>query len=976
VEPPSTPETSAAGTLFVLDSHGMIFQMYHGIGPMSAPDGRPTNAVFGVTRAIIDLYDRGAEYLIAAFDRAEPTFRVDLSAAYKAHRPPPPPDLLVQEPMIAAVFEAMRIPVLSVAGFEADDIMATLAVAGVSRGLKVNLCTSDKDCRQLLNDQVSIVNLRKGARLDAEGLLVDWGIRPDQVVDFQALVGDSVDNVPGVPGCGPKTAAKWLQQYDTLDNLVAHADEVGGPKLRDALKAAIASGALELCRKLVRLDQQVPLTFDWDGWKRRDWNGQRLLELFTEFGFRGFANKVRSTLTASGAKKNATMLGAMATAPKPAESTAVAGKAPKIPKPGLPTLFDMIDETAPASDTDGDTDFAFGALAEPASGWQAEYLIVDTAEKFAEFAVELGKQSEFSFNLETTDPAPRKAKIVGYAFCWTAGTAYYLPVRGPAGATLLEADATLAALQPIFENPAVAKRSRNVKYELAVLRAAGVTLAGIVGDSMIADYLLHAGERSHALDELSRRYLGHEVIAAKELLGVGKKLLTMDQVPVESVAKYACEDADISLRILERHEPELIEAGLRTLYDDLEIPLLDVLAEMEYHGVRLDVPFLAKLSKEMEAQLAGTEAEIHALAGRAFNIASPKQLRTILYDDMKLPVRKKTGTTGDASTDQESLERLAALGHALPAKIIEHRQVAKLKSTYVDALPALIDPGTGRLHTSFNQTVAATGRLSSSDPNLQNIPMRTDQGRQIRQAFLPAEGMTLLTADYSQIELRLLAHFCGDEALKAAFAEDRDVHADVAAQVFNVGLEAVTSTQRRVAKMVNFGVIYGISAVGLSTRLGIPRKDAELFIDTYFAKYPKVLQYQDDLLAQARTDGFVATILGRKRRFDPSGIRTRSSYRNRMQAEREAINMEIQGSAADLMKLAMLAVHRRLRAEALRANLLLSVHDELVLEVDPLQLHAVAVMIRHEMSSAMSLSVPLRVDVSHGPNWLDTEEAL
>ena len=517
--------------------------------------------------------------------------------------------------------------------------------------------------------------------------------------------------------------------------------------------------------------------------------------------------------------------------------------------------------------------------------------------------------------------------------------------------------------------------NQNIKYDLLVLRQQGIHLAGIVGDSMIADYLLHAGERLHNLDDMTRRYFKHTNIPIESLIGKnGKKQIKMDAVPTAKVCSYAGEDADAALRLADLLEPQLEPLGLRTLYDELELPLIDVLAEMEFNGVRLDVPKLKLLSEEMAGQLAGIEAEIYRLAGREFNIGSLPQLRTILFDELNLPIQKRTGTTGDASTDQESLERLAALGHELPRQLIEQRQVAKLKSTYVDALPAIANPFTGRVHTSFNQSVTSTGRLSSSDPNLQNIPTRREQGRQIRQAFIAQTGWQILRADYSQIELRLLAHFCDDANMLQAFHDDRDIHASVAAQVFKVPEAEVTKDQRRVAKTVNFGVIYGISAVGLAIGLSISKKEAATFIDDYFARYPSVQQYQDALLAKGRADGYISTILGRRRTFGPGSIRPRSTYRQRNQAEREAINMEIQGSAADLMKLAMLKVHSRMKREKLEAKLLLSVHDELVFEVPPAEVTALAKLVREEMTGAMTLKVPLKVDVASGPNWLDGED--
>lgn len=971
-------DPSSASSLYLLDAHGLIFQMFHGIGPMSAPDGRPTNAVFGVTRALMSLYDRGADYLVAALDHKEPTFREKLDPNYKAHREPPPDDLVLQEPMIQQVMEAMRIPFLVAPGFEADDVMATVSKEAAARGIDVFICSSDKDCRQLLSDKVRIMNLRKGEMIDANALLSDWGVRPDQVIDFQALVGDSVDNVPGVPGVGPKTAAKWLQQYDTLDNLITHADEVGGPKVKAALKEAIANGNLSLSKQLVALDTRVPLAIDWEGWKRRDWDGQRLLELFQEFGFRGFAERVRGTLKASGSKKNAAVLelageagraGEKASPAREARQPARAAKAPSRADSRSPGLFDMIYEEAETTDA--------GAAAPPQNqpdAWKSDYKLIDTPEAFATFLAELQKQPRFAFDLETTSLDPLRAEVVGYAFSWLPEKAFYVAVRAPAEDRALEPGAVLTALRPVFENPAVAKVNQNIKYDLLVLAAQGVQVANVAGDSMIAHYLLHAGERTHNLDELTRWYLGHENISITELIGKGKKQIGMDAVRTERVKDYACEDADAALRLVRLLEPELEKEGLRKLYDEVEVPLIYVLAELEFNGVRLDLPFLEKLSREMEAQLGGIEKDIHSLAGKDFNISSPKQLREILFDEMKLPVQKRTDTTGDPSTDQESLERLAALGYELPQKIIEHRQVAKLKGTYVDALPALVNPKTGRVHTSFNQTVAATGRLSSSDPNLQNIPARTEQGRQIRQAFIPPDGWLILTADYSQVELRLLAHFSGDTELRAAFAKDRDIHTIVAAQIFKVPEADVTTAQRRVAKTVNFGVIYGMSGPGLAIRLGISKKEASQFIDAYFARYPKVLEYQNNLLAECRRVGFVGTLLGRRRRFDTGAVRAKSSYHQRNGAEREAINMEIQGSAADLMKVAMLGVHRRLKKGNFQAKMLLTVHDELVFELPPGELQPVATLVREEMTTALKLDVHLKVDMAAGKNWLDVED--
>jgi DNA polymerase I len=932
--------SAAKGTLYLIDAHSLIFQVFHAIPEMTSPSGLPTNALFGFTRDLLFLRThKRPEYLLCAFDRAEPTFRDRLYPAYKANRSPIPPDLCAQVPLIQDVLGAMRLPVLSVSGYEADDVIATLSKAAAARGLEVFICTSDKDCRQLLDDRVRMYNLRKHLAFDRAALMDDWGVTPEQVVDLQSLVGDSVDNVPGVPGIGVKTAAKLLQEFGTLDNLLANLDKVAGKK-RENIEAA--RDKIQLSRDLVRLDTNVPLELDWDGWRVGDWDAPRLLQLFRDFGFRGFADQVR------------------------AEQLATTGAAPA-PEPELESVQGEL--------------FPFGmnvadGEAEPAPAAKAvkkgNYHLVNTPKAFKSFLAQLRKQKRIALDLETTGLEPRRADPVGYSFCWQPGEAWYVAVRGPEGEPVLDPDDTLEQLRKALEDPKVAKVNQNIKYDLLVLRAQGVALAGVVGDSMLADYLLHAGERSHNLEDLAGRYLNYKVTPITDLIGKGKAQIRMDQVALAKIADYSGEDSDMAWQLCERLEPDVRSAGLGKLYDELEVPLIEVLAELEYNGIRLDLPLLARLSEDMDRQLKGIEVEIHQLAGHPFNIASPKQLRTVLFDELKLPAQKKTGITGEPSTDQESLERLAPL-HPLPRKIVEHRQIAKLKGTYVDALPALVNPATGRVHASFNQTVAATGRLSSSDPNLQNVPVRTEQGRQIRQAFLPAEGWTLLTADYSQIELRLLAHFTGDDELLRAFAEDRDVHTAVAAQIHTVPESEVTSAMRRVAKTVNFGVIYGISAHGLAVRLGISRDEAGKFIDAYFRRYPKVLEYQQRLLDNCRRDRYVGTILGRRREI--TGIRSDSTYQQRNQPEREAINMEIQGSAADLIKLAMLNLYRRLKREGRRAQLLLQIHDELVLETSPDELDAAAALVEEEMTrpveKALGLRVPLKVDLAAGPNWLD-----
>jgi DNA polymerase-1 len=961
------PPGAATERIYLIDAHSLIFQVFHATargGPsMTSPTGLPTNALHGFARDLLYLRGLKPDYLVCACDLSEPTFRSDLCADYKAHRSPMPDDLQLQIPHIWRIVEAFGVPLLSHPRFEADDVMATVAVAAAARGFDVRLCTADKDCRQLLSERVKLYNLRKHVEFGAEELQADWGIKPEQVIDFQTLVGDSVDNVPGVPGIGEKTAATLLQEYGTLENILANIDRIPGAKRKENLQAARAT--VPLTRQLVRLATDVPVNYDWDAWRLRPLDVPRILELFREFGFRSLVEQVKAAATGSAPRQRSLF----------------------DDRPDLDFKFG-----ANSKEVEGNGASAGTPLTTVGHGWTGDYRLADTAEKFDEFYRQLREQKRFAVDLETTGLQPLRADLVGLAFSWREGEAWYVAVRGPAGTPVLDLTATLERLRPILEDPAIAKVNQNIKFDLLVLRAYGINLAGVAGDSMVADYLLNAGERARGKEELASRHLHHQVIPIAALIGEKTRngaQKQLDEVDPARVAVYAGEDADLAWRLCAKLEKELsgepplgatgspARPSLRRLYDELEVPLIEVLAELEFNGITLDVALLRRLSAEMAQQLQQIEAEIYALAGRTFNIGSLPQLRQILFDELKLPAQRKTGITRAASTDQETLEKLAALdipGANLPRKILEHRQVAKLKSTYVDALPDLVNPNTGRVHTSFNQTIAATGRLSSSDPNLQNVPVRREQGQQIRQAFVPRRGWSLLTADYSQVELRLLAHFCGDPALRQAFADDHDVHNLVAAQIFGVPEAHVTGEMRRVAKIVNFGVIYGMSAHGLAQRLGIPREEGTKFIDAYFARYPRVLEYQSQLLAGARKNGFVSTILGRRRPFDRDSIRPGSTYQQRNQPEREAINCEIQGSAADLIKLAMLNLYRRMKREQWQAKMLLQIHDELVFEAPPEELHSLAAMVREEMTTALPLEVPLKVDVAAGPNWLDVQE--
>lgn len=890
-------------TFYILDAFSLIYQVFHALPPMSAPDGSPTNAVFGIFRDLLNLSrTKKPDYLAAAFDGPGRVFRSDLSEDYKARRPSMPDDLRPQIDVIRRLFEGFRIPVLIMEGVEADDIIATLAKRGAERDLDVFLCTADKDARQLLNDRVRVYNLRKNLIYDAESLKNDWGIRPAQVVDFLALTGDSVDNVRGVPGVGPKTAAKLLQEYGDLDTILANASAVpGGPSLRKNLEAH--ADVARLARSLVKLREDLPLELNWEALQADGYDPRALRELCLTCGFHRF-------------------------------------------------LDEIVDEKI-------EIDWSYDA-----------YETIDDNEKFQSFLALLREQKKFCLDTETTGLDPLRAKLVGLSFSWREGKGYYLPVRGPSGDRLLDESETLDALRPILTDPTIEKVGQNLKYDLLVLRSSGLEIAGPITDTMVLDYLLESGERNHSLNELSRRLLNHTMIGIEELIGKGKNQRSPAEIDARRMTEYAVEDADATWRLERILTPRLRREGLWDLYANLERPLIRVLADMEATGIAVDVPLLKRLSKEFARRLEAIEAEIHALAGRTFSLASPVQLRQVLFDQLKLPVLSKT-PGGEPSTSVEVLEELATT-HPLPRLMIQHRRLAKLKGTYLDALPALVHPEDGRIHASFNQVVTATGRLSSSDPNLQNIPVRSEEGRQIRQAFVPGEfGWKLLTADYSQIELRVLAHYSGDPALVQAFNEDRDIHSVVASEVFGVDEPSVTAEQRRIAKTVNFGVIYGLSPFGLAARLGISQAEAATFIDAYFARYSGVDSFIARTLEKARDDGRVETLLGRRRAI--SGIKNVSG-RNRNEAERMAVNAVIQGSAADLIKRAMLLISERIEARNLRSRMLLQIHDELIFESPPTEISTLSEIVRDSMTSALPLNVPIKVDLAAGPNWLDVEE--
>ena len=904
--PPEAPESLAGKTVWVVDTHALVHQLYHAMPEMSSPTGQPVAVVYGFARDILFLLrEKRPDYLFCAIDVPGKTFRHEIYEPYKANRPPMPEDLQSQIELVYELIEAFGIPLIGCVGCEADDVMATVAKVTEAAGGTCYLVTGDKDCRQLLSDRIFLFNIRKDQVFDREALQAEWGITPEQVVDFQALVGDSIDNVPGVPKVGPKTAQQILECYGSLDAALSD----GGSKLRANIRELLLGHREQalISRELVRLDTKVPVQIDWRPVRPAAESRERLREMFRRLGFRSLAREL-------------------------------------------------------------ETFFADVPVVKPAGPPPPRRHAVTTPEELAELASRLRSAKRISLDTETTDIRPRWAKLVGISVAVGPEEGWYIPVQGPEGVTRLNEAQVLEVLRPILEDPAVEKVGQNLKYDLVVLRGAGIRVAGINFDCMLASYLLEPGARSHGLDELAYRYLGYETIKIASLIGSGKKQRSMAEVPLEQIVPYAVDDAVLPLRLEAILREKLHAAGLNRLFHEVEMPLVEVLADMEFTGVRVDPQVLARLEQELAARLAGLEKEIHELVGEEFNINSPKQLQEVLFEKLKLPVVKKTAT--GPSTDVEVLEELLDLHPVIP-KLVEYRQITKLLGTYVQALPEMIYPETGRIHASFHQAVTATGRLSSSDPNLQNIPVRTEEGRQIRSAFVPGEnGWKLLSADYSQIELRILAHFSQDERLCEAFARDEDIHARVASQIYGVPLEAVTPEMRRKAKAVNFGVIYGQSPYGLAQQLRIPQEEAAQFIDAYFANYPTIEKFMAHVLETCRQQGFVTTILGRRRPI--TGVRLNPGRQKNL-AERTAINTVIQGSAADLIKLAMIAIHREMTRRNLPARMILQIHDELVFEVEEQALPEVASMVGQLMSSVFPLRVPLKVDLAAGPSWGELE---
>jgi DNA polymerase I len=895
--------------LILVDGSSFLFRAYHAIPPLTSPKGVPTNAIHGVTNMLRKLIaGYYSDYITVVFDAPGGTFRNELYAEYKAHRPPMPDDLRVQIEPLHQIIRAMGLPLIIESGIEADDVMGVLAKQAEQQGYEIIISTGDKDMAQMVNENIILENTMSNTRMDIQGVIDKFGVRPDQIIDYLALVGDSVDNIPGVPNCGPKTAAKWLAQYETLDNLMAHADEIGG-KIGDNLRASLAH--LPLSKQLTTIVCDLELPYSVEDCHQQPANTTELIRLLTELGFTTWLKILANT----------------------AESPQA-----------VPEITDVKPAVVASS-----------------------YETILTEQQFNQWLKKLEAAELFAFDTETTSLDYSKAQIVGVSFAVETGKAAYLPLAHtyPGAPEQLDRTATLAKLKPLLENPDQHKLGQHIKYDAHVLANHGITLRGIAHDTMLESYVLNSTATKHSMDDIAKTYLGINTIHYEDVAGKGAKQISFQEVSLEQATPYAAEDADITLRIHQTLLPKLQQIpSLYTLYKDMEIPLIPVLERIESNGVLIDSAMLAQQSLEIASKVISIEQHAHNLVGRTFNIGSPKQIQEILYDQQKLPVLKKT-PTGQPSTDESVLQDLA-VDYELPRLILEYRGLSKLKSTYTDKLPQQINDKTGRVHTSYHQAVAATGRLSSTDPNLQNIPIKSEEGRKIRQAFIAPPGYKIVAADYSQIELRIMAHLSADQGLLNAFNEGLDVHRATAAEVFGVAPELVTNDLRRSAKAINFGLIYGMSSFGLAKQLGLSRSQAQSYIDLYFARYPGVKQYMDSIREQAREQGYVETLFGR-RLYLPE-INSKNANL-RQYAERTAINAPMQGTAADIIKRAMIATDQWLIAEQADAKMIMQVHDELVFEIAEDKVNDYTDTIRSLMCNAAELTVPLIVDIGLGDNW-------
>jgi len=910
--------------LFLVDGSGFIFRAFHGVRPLTRPDGTPVNAVYGFSQMLMKLVDDSdADHIAIIFDAARKTFRNDIYPDYKAHRPPPPDELIPQFSLVKEAVEAFGLPAIEMPGYEADDIIATYARLGTEAGAKVTIVSSDKDLMQLVNDDVTMLDTMKNRLIGRDEVIERFGVGPEKVVEVQALAGDSVDNVPGVPGIGVKTAALLINEYGDMETLLERAGEIKQNKRRENLLEF--ADLARVSRSLVELKQDVPVTADLSEFVRKEMDIDRATAFLSEQGFKSIVARL---------------------APNAAGSS-------------------VADDTPPK-------DVSYELVVDEAS-----------LQPWIDQAIEKGF---VAVDTETTSLNAMAAELVGISLSVEPGKACYIPVahkgtgaqgsldlgegesEGAEAPKQLSRKKALDLLQPLLEETSVLKIGQNIKYDALVFLRYGVALAP-VDDTMLCSFVLEGGAGKHGMDALAERHLGLQTIKYKDVVGTGKKQITFDYVPLEKACDYAAEDADITLRLHRQLKPRLVEEKMVTVYETIERPLIPVLVGMERAGISVDSAMLKGLSRDFAQRLGGLEDEIKTLAGEDFNVGSPKQLGEILFDKMGLPGAKKT-KTGAYQTDAKVLEDLAAGGHDLPTRVLDWRQLSKLKSTYTDSLVEDVNAETGRIHTSYSMAGAQTGRLSSTDPNLQNIPIRTEEGRKIRQAFVPKEGCKLISLDYSQIELRVVAHMAGIDALIQAFHDGADIHAITASQVFDVPVEGMDPMVRRKAKAINFGIIYGISAFGLARQLGIEQKEAKAYIEAYFERYPGIKDYMERLKEECRKSGMVETLFGR--RIHLPGINDKN-HMTRNYAERQAINAPVQGTAADIIKRAMIRVPQALQQKKLKAEMLLQVHDELLFEAPVAEVDGVIEIVSqvmgHAVGPAGSLSVPLDVEAGVGDNW-------
>ncbi|WP_159874721.1 DNA polymerase I [Aquitalea denitrificans] len=925
-------------TLLLIDGSSYLYRAFHAMPDLRSPDGRPTGAVYGMVNMLRRLEKEVQfDYSACVFDAKGKTFRDELYPEYKANRPSMPEELAAQIKPVHEVVQASGWPMLMVDGVEADDVIGTLAKMGEAAGFKVIISTGDKDMAQLVTPMVSLVNTMTNENLDQAGVKEKFGVPPERIIDYLTLIGDKVDNVPGVDKCGPKTAVKWLEEYGTLDNIIANAEKIGG-KVGENLRAALdwLPRGHELITIKCDVDLQQEMPYGLNSLQHGVKDRPRLAELFKDQGFRTFYREMTEGEDAP-------------------VSTQAAVAAPAAGTGQTDDMFAMADAvSAPAP------------VAPPAAAITRQYHTILDEAALDLWLDKLGSGALVSLDTETTSLDQMQARIVGISFALQAGEAAYLPLgHHYAGVPQqLALDEVLARLKPWLEDASKPKCGQNLKYDRHVFANHGITLAGVVDDSMLASYVLESHQR-HNMDDLAARHLGETTVSYEDICGKGAKQIGFGEVDIEIAANYAAEDADITLRLNQYFAPQLT-GKLGEIYRDIELPVAEVLFRMERNGVLIDRDQLAAQSHQLGTQMLQLESQAYELAGQPFNLNSPKQLQEILFGKLGIPTKgiKKT-PSGGFSTDESVLEALA-LDYPLPKCILQYRSLTKLKSTYTDKLPTLINPDTGRVHTNYSQAVAITGRLASSDPNLQNIPVRTAEGRRVREAFIAKPGHSIVSADYSQIELRIMAHLSDDEGMLAAFASGEDIHKATAAEVFGVTLEQVSSDQRRAAKAINFGLIYGMSAFGLAAQLDIERSAAQQYIDRYFMRYPGVADYMQRTRETAREQGYVETVFGR-RLYLPE-IKLANPAR-RAGAERAAINAPMQGTAADLIKLAMIAVQNWLDAQKLSSLLIMQVHDELVLEVPDTELELVKQQLPQIMAGVAQLKVPLLAEVGAGNSW-------